>query len=153
MGLPKPRRRRSANVLFMTTIAGVITMRKLTALFAIALVSCLSAYAAHSIHTQLVQSTPADGSVSDKPPAAFVFEFSEAVRFHEAFIKKDGDKERPLHDVPYIDAKTITIPAPSLTAGHYLLEWQVFTHDSTVLSGRIRFTVSGESVAASSSAQ
>ncbi len=77
MGLPKPRRRRSANVLFMTTIAGVITMRKLTALFAIALVSCLSAYAAHSIHTQLVQSTPADGSVSDKTPAAFVFEFSE----------------------------------------------------------------------------
>ena len=141
MGLPKPRRRRSANVLFMTTIAGVITMRKLTALFAIALVSCLSAYAAHSIHTQLVQSTPADGSVSDKPPAAFVFEFSEAVKFHQGFIKKDGDKERPLNGVPNTDAKTITIPAPSLTAGHYVLEWSVFTHDSKAVSGRIRFTV------------
>lgn len=141
------------NVLFMTIIAGVITMRKLIALSAIVLLSCISAYAAHSIQTQLVQSTPADGSVSDKPPATFVFEFSEAVRFHEAFIKKEGDKEKPLHNVPYIDAKTITMPAPSLTAGRYVLEWQVFTHDSTVLSGRIRFTVSGESVAAPSSAQ
>jgi copper transport protein len=137
----------------MTIIAGVITMRKLVALCAIVLLSCISAYAAHSIQTQLVQSTPADGSVSDKPPAAFVFEFSEAVRFHEVLIKKEGDKEKPLHDVPYIDAKTLTIPAPSLTAGHYVLEWQVFTHDSTVLSGRIRFAVSGESVAAPSSTQ
>jgi methionine-rich copper-binding protein CopC len=137
----------------MTAIAGGITMRKLIALFAIALVSCLSAYAAHSVRAQLLQSTPADGSVSDKPPAAFVFEFSEAVRFHEVFIKKDGDKEKPLHDVPYIDAKTIRVPAPALAAGRYLLEWQVFTHDSTVLSGQIRFSVSADSAVASSSPQ
>jgi len=45
------------------------------------------------------------------------------------------------------DLKTITIPAPSLTAGHYVLEWSVFTHDSIALSGRIRFTVSAQSSA------
>lgn len=89
-----------------------------------------------------MKSTPADGGVNDAPPSAFAFEFSEAVRFHQAFIKKDGDREKALPNLPGTDAKTITIPAPSLTAGHYLLEWSVFTHDSTVLSGRIRFTVS-----------
>jgi methionine-rich copper-binding protein CopC len=126
-------------------------MRKFIALFASALVSNTVAYAAHSVHAQLVQSTPADGSVSDSPPSAYVFEFSEAVRFQRAFIKKDGDKERALHDVPNADAKTITIPAPSLTAGHYVLDWSVFTHESMVLSGRIAFTVSAGPAGESSS--
>ncbi len=34
-----------------------------------------------------------------------------------------------------------TIPAPSLTAGHYVLEWSIFARDSKVARGRIRFTV------------
>jgi methionine-rich copper-binding protein CopC len=117
-------------------------MRKLIALIAITLLSSTVAYAALAVHAQLVQSMPADGSVNDTPPSAFVFEFSEAVRFQRAFIKRDGDKEKALRDVRNADAKTITIPAPSLAAGHYVLEWSVFTHDSTVLSGRIGFTVS-----------
>ena len=115
-------------------------MRNLIALFAITLLSATFPYAAHSAHAQLVNSTPADGSVIESPPSSFVFEFSEAVKFHQAFIKKDADKEKPLN-VPNTDAKTITIPAPSLTVGHYVLEWSVFTHDSKAVSGRIRFTV------------
>jgi methionine-rich copper-binding protein CopC len=127
-------------------------MKTLLAFLSIALVSSISAYAAHTIHAQLVKSTPADGSVSDSPPSAFVFEFSEAVRFHQAFIKKDDDKERPLNNLPSKDAATLTIPAPSLTAGHYhVLEWSAFTHESRALSGRIRFTVSAGPAAASSS--
>ena len=126
-------------------------MRKFIALFAITLVSSTVAYAAHSVHAQLVQSTPADGSDSDTPPSAFVFVFSEAVRFHQAFIKKDDDKEKPLNNLPSKDAATLTIAAPSLTAGHYVLEWSVFAHESRALSGRIRFTVSAGPAAESSS--
>jgi methionine-rich copper-binding protein CopC len=109
-----------------------------------------SAYAAHA---KLVKSTPADGNTEGTPPTAFVLEFNEAVTLHQVFIKKDNDKETPLRNLPHNDVKTITIPAPSLTAGHYVLEWSVFTHDSIALSGRIRFTVSGESVAAPSATQ
>jgi len=116
----------------------------------IALFAGGSAYAAHA---KLVKSTPGDGSVEDTAPSAFVLEFTEAVTLHQVFIKKDNDKEMPLRNLPHNDVKTITIPAPSLAAGHYVLEWSVFTHDSIALSGRIRFTVSGESVAAASSAQ
>jgi methionine-rich copper-binding protein CopC len=124
--------------------------RLLFVLLSIALFSASSAYAAHA---KLVKSTPEDGSASDTPPSAFVLEFTEAVVLHQAYIKKDNDKEKALHHLPDKDLKTITIPAPSLAAGHYVLEWTVFAHDSVVLSGRIRFTISGVSVAATSSTQ
>jgi methionine-rich copper-binding protein CopC len=126
-------------------------MKKLLLVFlSIALFAGGSAYAAR---TKLVKSTPEDGSVSNAPPTAFVLEFSEAVTLHQVYIKKDNDKEKPLHNPQHNDLKTLTISAPPLTAGHYVLEWSVFTHDSIVLNGRIRFTVSGESVATRSSTQ
>jgi methionine-rich copper-binding protein CopC len=119
--------------------------RLFLASLSIALFSSTSAYAATA---QLVKSAPAEGSVNAAPPSAFVLEFTEAVQLHQAFIKKDGDREIPLSNLPSNTAKTATIPAPLLTAGHYVLEWSVFTQKSTVLSGRIRFTVSAEGVAA-----
>jgi methionine-rich copper-binding protein CopC len=109
-----------------------------------------SAYAADA---KFVKSTPADGSVSDIPPSAFVLEFSEAVQLHQVFIKKDEGKSKPLGKLQSREAATVTIPAPPLTAGHYVLEWSVFADRSRVLSGRIQFTVSGESVAAPSPTQ
>jgi methionine-rich copper-binding protein CopC len=122
-------------------------MKKLLFVFlSIALLSGGSVYAAHA---KLVKSTPEDSGVSDTPPTAFILEFSEAVTLHQVYIKKDNDKEKPLRNPQNNDVKTITIPAPPLTAGHYVLEWSVFTHDSIVLSGRVRFTVSEKSVAAS----
>jgi methionine-rich copper-binding protein CopC len=129
-------------------------MKKLLlALLPITLLSITSGYAAHFANAQLVQSTPAEGSVSHAAPGAFVLEFSEAVTLHEAYIKKDNDKPQALHNVPQNNAKTITIPAPSLTAGQYVLEWSAFTHESRVISGGIRFTVSADSVAAAPSSQ
>ena len=120
-------------------------MKKLLLLFlSIALFSASVAYAAHA---KLVRSTPEDGSVSDAPPSAFVLEFTEAVALHQVYIKKDNDKGKQLSNLQHNDLKTITIPVPSLTAGHYVLEWSVFTHDSIALSGRIRFTVSAQSSA------
>ncbi len=109
-----------------------------------------SAYAADA---KFVKSTPPDGSVSETPPSAFVLEFSQAVQLHQIFIKKVDGKSKPLGNLPSKEAATVTIPAPPLTAGHYVLEWSVFADRSRVLSGRIRFTVSGESVGAPSSTQ
>jgi methionine-rich copper-binding protein CopC len=77
-----------------------------------------------------------------------VFEFSKAVRFQRIYIKKDDDKEKQLNNLPNTDAAAITVPAPSLTAGHYVLNWSVFTQENRVISGRIRFTVSADSAAA-----
>jgi methionine-rich copper-binding protein CopC len=117
-------------------------MRKLLLLFLSTVL--LSGGAAYAAHAKLVRSTPEDGSVGSEPPSAFVLEFTEYVRLRQVSIKKDDGKETLLHNLPQNDLKTITIPAPALAAGHYLLEWQVFTHDSYALSGRIRFTISAQ---------
>jgi methionine-rich copper-binding protein CopC len=117
------------------------------------LLALFSGSAAYAARTELVKSTPQDDSVSDTAPSAFVLEFTEAVALHQAYIKKDNDREKPLRNLPNNNAKAITIPAPSLAAGHYVLEWSVFTHENIVLHGRIRFTVSGAAVAAASTPQ
>jgi methionine-rich copper-binding protein CopC len=140
------------NASLMVILAeGTIAMKKVLLVFlSIALFSGSSAYAGR---VKLVKSTPENGSISDGPPSAFVLEFTEAVTLHQVYIKKDNEKETALSNLAHNDVKTVTIPAPSLAGGHYVLEWSVFTHDSVVLSGRIRFTVSGASVAARSSTQ
>jgi methionine-rich copper-binding protein CopC len=116
-------------------------------------IAIFSGGSAHAADTKFVKSTPADSGVSDTPPSAFVLEFSQAVHLHQIFIKKDDGKSKPLGNLPSKEAATVTVPAPPLTAGHYILEWSVFADRSRVLSGRIRFTVSGESAAAPSSTQ
>jgi methionine-rich copper-binding protein CopC len=131
----------------MVTLAEGLTMKKLfLALLSIALFSITSAYAAD---TRLAKSTPADGSTLSSPPSAFVFDFSKPVRFHDLSIRKDDGKSRhSIGNLPTAHAATLTVPAPSLSPGQYVLEWQVFTDESTALSGRVRFTVSAEGVAA-----
>jgi methionine-rich copper-binding protein CopC len=109
--------------------------------------------AAYAADTKFVKSTPEDDSISSTPPSAFVLEFTEAVALHQAYIKKDNDREKPLRNLPSKNAKAITIPAPSLAAGHYVLEWSAFTRENIVLNGRIRFTVSEAPVATSSTTQ
>jgi copper transport protein len=126
-------------------------MNKLLLLFlSIAIFCGGSAYAAHA---KLMKSTPEDNSVSNTSPSDFVLEFTEAVTPYQAYLKKDNDKQTLIGNLPRSDVKTVKIPVPSLAAGHYVLDWSVFTHDSIVLHGRIRFTVSGESVASLSSKQ
>jgi methionine-rich copper-binding protein CopC len=116
-------------------------------------ITALAGNVAFAAHAKLVQSTPADGTVTAATPATFILEFTEAVTLHEVYIKKDDDKATPLRNLPHNDTRMISIPMSMLAAGHYVLEWSVFTHDSIVLNGRIRFTVSGDSAAAASTSQ
>jgi methionine-rich copper-binding protein CopC len=120
-------------------------MKTLIGFLALALFSTTSAYAAD---TQLAASTPANDSTLSSPPAAFVFNFSKPVRFHALDIKKDDGKSTPIGNLPTAHAASLTVPAPSLSPGHYVLEWRVFTDESIALRGRVRFTVSAEGVAA-----
>ena len=114
-------------------------MKTLIGFVALALFSTTSAYAAG---TQLVESTPANDSTLSSPPAAFVFNFSKPVVFHDLDIKKDDGKSTPIGNLPTSHAASLTVAAPSLSPGHYVLEWRVFTDESTALRGQLRFTVS-----------
>ena len=120
-------------------------MKTVIGFLALALFSTTSAYAGD---THLVESTPANDSTVTSPPAAFVFNFSKPVRFHDLDIKKDDGKSTPVGNLPSAHAASLTVTAPSLSPGHYVLDWRVFTDDSTALRGHLRFTVSAEGVAA-----
>ena len=119
-------------------------MKTLIGFVALALFSATAAYAAD---TQLMESTPANDSTLSSPPAAFVFNFSKPVRFHNLDIKKDDGKSTPIGNLPTDHAASLTVAAPSLSPGHYVLEWRVFTDESTALRGHLRFTVSAQGVA------
>jgi len=100
---------------------------------------------AANIH--LLKSTPADGSVADTAPSAFVLQFSEPVQLHTLYLKRDDETHpKQVSNLPHADAAAFSIPAPSLTSGGYILEWVVFTRESTVLRGSVRFTVSAAQV-------
>jgi methionine-rich copper-binding protein CopC len=120
-------------------------MKTVIGFLALALFSTTSAYAGD---THLVESTPANDSTVTSPPAAFVFNFSKPVRFHDLEIKKDDGKSTPVGNLPTAHAASLTVTAPSLSPGHYVVDWRVFTDESTALRGRLRFTVSAEGVAA-----
>ena len=102
--------------------------------------------------TQLVKSTPADGSVGANP-TTIVLEFSEPVHFSRAFLKKDDGKAEALRDLPQKNASTQVIPISSLSPGHYLLQWEVFTKHTSIFSSHIQFTVSADPVAAPPASQ
>ena len=124
-------------------------MNKLLGFFSVAIFVCTCGQAAPM---QLLKSTPADGTVTDKSPSAFVLEFSERVKLHDLYVRRDGEKRAtPVSNLPYAEAAAFTIAAPSLTSGGYVLEWRVFTHDFKALTGRVRFTVAGEQMATTSS--
>lgn len=93
--------------------------------------------------------TPSEATYVESPFSSYsVLNGRTVIDADLVYIKKDNDKEISLSNLPPNTAKTTTIPAPSLTAGHYVLEWSVFTPESTVLRGKIRFIVSAEGVAA-----
>ena len=124
-------------------------MKRLVAIFSLAILwsTCGQAGA------MLLKLTPADGSVTDKPPSTFVLQFSEAVQLHQLLIKKDDEKHwSPVHNVPQNEATSFTVPAPMLTAGGYTLQWTAFGRGSSSLTGQVRFTVSAQQLGSTLSA-
>jgi methionine-rich copper-binding protein CopC len=115
-------------------------MKRLLGFLSIAILSSTCGQAAS---IQLLKSAPADGSVTDTL-SAFVLQFSDEVQLHSLQLKKDDQKRaESVGNLPRKEAAAFTIPAPSLTSGGYVLEWEVFTRDSRALKGSVRFTVSG----------
>jgi len=93
-------------------------------------------------HTHLTKSVPADGSTVSTAPSKFVLAFAEAARLTSLSLQKDAEPARKLTPLPTAAAAEISIPAPPLTAGKYVLSWRAVGDDGHVMPGRITFTVS-----------
>ncbi len=91
-------------------------------------------------HTALVGSLPTDKS-RVRAPAAIELHFSEAARVTALTMQKGKDAAVDIKPLPAKAAKDVSVPAPALTAGDYVVNWRAASDDGHVVSGKFGFTV------------
>ena len=92
-------------------------------------------------HTHLVKAVPAEGSTISAPLPKFVLTFAEPARLTALSLQKDKEPAKKLGPLPEAAAAEISIPAPSLAAGKYVLSWRAVSDDGHVMPGKLTFTV------------
>jgi copper transport protein len=92
-------------------------------------------------HTHLVKAFPADGSTVMVSPPKFVLTFAEPARLTALSLQKDTEPAKKIGPLPAAPAAEISIPAPQLAAGKYVLSWRAVSDDGHVMPGKVTFTV------------
>ena len=111
----------------------------------IARIVCASALLACSAlalaHTHLVKAVPADGSTVAVSPAKFVLTFTEPAKLTALSLQKDAEAAKKIGPLPTTPSTEISIPAPQLAAGRYVLSWRAVSDDGHVMPGKLTFAV------------
>ena len=92
-------------------------------------------------HARLVKADPVDGSTVKAAPTKFVLTFGEPAKLTTLSLQKDAEAAMKIGPLPTEAAAQISIPAPKLTPGKYVLSWRVVGDDGHVLPGKLTFTV------------
>lgn len=92
-------------------------------------------------HARLLRADPAEGSTVNVAPAKFVLTFSEPAKLTALTLQKDAEQAKKIGPLPTDAAAEISIPAPKLAPGKYVLSWRVVGNDGHVLPGTVSFTV------------
>ena len=95
-------------------------------------------------HAKLELTIPAADSSIAAMPAQVMLHFSEAVKITAITIEKEGGKDRVELKVPTEATPMAQAQAPKLGAGVYVLNWRALSDDGHVMSGTVRFTVTGK---------
>jgi copper transport protein len=111
----------------------------------VARIVCASALMACSAlafaHTHLVKAVPADGSTMTVSPPKFVLTFAEPAKLTMLSLQKDAEPAKKIGPLPTTPSAEISIPAPQLAAGKYVLSWRAVSDDGHVMPGKVSFTV------------
>lgn len=92
-------------------------------------------------HARLLGADPAEGSTVNVAPAKFVLTFSEPAKLTALTLQKDAEQAKRIGPLPTDAAAEISVPAPKLAPGKYVLSWRVVGNDGHVLPGTVSFTV------------
>jgi methionine-rich copper-binding protein CopC len=92
-------------------------------------------------HTHLVKAVPADGSTVTVSPPNFVLTFAEPAKLTALSLQKDAEPAKKIGPLPTTPSAQISIPAPQLVAGKYVLSWRAVGDDGHVMPGKLMFTV------------
>jgi putative copper export protein/methionine-rich copper-binding protein CopC len=95
-------------------------------------------------HAALVRAVPWDGAVVREAPSALSLTFNEPIS--PLIIRLIGPDGKPiaLRDVA-VENATISIPAPPLQQGSYVLSWRVISADGHPVGGSVLFSVGAPS--------
>jgi copper resistance protein C len=108
----------------------------------VAAVGLLIAWSALAVaHTHLVKSVPANGSTLATAPGEFVLTFAEPAKLTVLSLQKDAEAASRLGPLPSAAAAQISVPAPKLSPGKYVLSWRAVGDDGHVMPGKVSFTV------------
>jgi methionine-rich copper-binding protein CopC len=92
-------------------------------------------------HAHLVKSDPADGSTVTAAPQKFVLTFAEPAKLTALSVQKDAEPAKKVGPLPAALAAEITVPAPELAPGKYVLMWRAVGDDGHIMPGKVIFTV------------
>ena len=104
-------------------------------------VALVSFAAAASAHAHLKEAVPAEGSTVKASPDHIVLTFSEAAKLTALTIQKDGEPEQKVAALPTTEAAQLSVAAPKLSPGKYVVNWRVVSDDTHIMSGKLHFTV------------
>jgi copper resistance protein C len=91
-------------------------------------------------HAHLVKSVPVDGSTG-AAPQKFVLTFAESTKLTALSVQKDAEPAQKIAPLPTAAAAEITVSAPPLSPGKYVLAWRAVGDDGHIMPGKVTFTV------------
>ena len=92
-------------------------------------------------HAKLVKSDPGDGTTVKAAPTKFVLTFGEPAKLTTLTLQKDTEPAKKIGPLPTEASAEISVPAPKLHPGKYVLAWRAVGGDGHVLPGKVTFTV------------
>jgi methionine-rich copper-binding protein CopC len=92
-------------------------------------------------HTHLTKTVPADGSVLSASPPNFILTFAKPARLTALWLQKGSESKQKLGPLPSDMGLEISVPAPHLTTGNYILGWVSVAQDGHIMPGQLRFRV------------
>ena len=97
-------------------------------------------------HAELLEITPADGTLLDAAPAEVVLRWSEPVSITGGSARVLDDTAAVVSDEARVDGTVVTIPiSGELADGTYTVAWDVISEDSHPISGATVFYVGAPS--------
>jgi len=92
-------------------------------------------------HAKLVKSDPAEGTTVKAALTKFVLTFGEPAKLTTLTLQKDAEPAKKIGPLPADASAEISVPAPKLQPGKYVLAWRAVGGDGHVMPGKVTFTV------------
>lgn len=124
-------------------------MRRIPVLLLLAVAAVIGLAGPAMAHTELIETSPADGATAAVGGRAVTLTFTQEVDHRLASVtvsRRNGDVVST--GEPQRDGVTLVQPVPALTGGRYDVQWRAAAADGHILKGTFSFGVDAEGATA-----